>query len=155
MSTITFMEDREDPCPCCEMSFNTRLIGACVCSGIGMLLSVGSFIAIATGSLSTFAVIYSLGTIVAVAGSFFVASPEKHFERLKVVAHSVSLGVLVASIVMVFVGAYAIGGIGGTVFAIIFVIVQIVALALFTITLNQVAWAATKTLLGKILTCCH
>lgn len=154
-SPITFLEDRDDPCPCCEMSFNTRLIGALICSGVGMLLSVGSFIAAATGSLSTFAVIYSLGTLLALGGSFFVAGPKKHLEKLKCIAHSVSLAVICVAIICVFLAACQLGGTSGTILAIVFVIVQACALVVFTLTLNEVAWAGAKSLLGNCLKCCH
>lgn len=152
---LTMMDDKDDQCPCCDMSFKTRIIGGCICSGIGIILSLFSFVSFASGDLAMFAIIYTLGTLVALAGSFFFAGPKRHWERLKdCLAHTISLVVLVAALIMVFIGIFAVKGDGGTAIAIIFLLVQLVAFFFFTVTLNKVTWAAVKGCLKKVLTCC-
>lgn len=153
---LTMMEDKDDQCPCCDMSFKTRIIGGCICSGIGVLLSVFSFVSFASGDLSMFAILYTLGTIVAMAGSFFFAGPKRHWERLKDTrAHLISLIVLVIALIMVFVGIFGVKGTGGTAIAVIFLLVQLIAFFFFTVTLNKVTWAAVRGCLTKVLTCCR
>ena len=120
----------------------------------GVILSICSFFSLASGDLTTFAVIYSLGTITTMGSSFFFAGPKRHLEALKeITAHVVSLAVVVGAIIMVFIGALGIKGSGGTAVAIIFVIVQVIGLVFFTVTLKKVTWMAVKAFLKK-LACC-
>lgn len=146
---LTLLEDKEDEC--CNLDYKTRLIGGAICTGVGVLFTVLSFITFATSDLSTFAIIYSIGTILAVAASFFFLGPKKHFERMKSVAHMVSSVILIVAIILVFIGAFAAKS---AAMAIIFVIVQIVALVFFYITLKETLWRIVKGFFGKFLPFC-
>lgn len=149
---LTMLEDKDDKC--CDMSMKTRIIAGAICAAVGVIMSICSFFSLASGKLSTFAIVYSLGTITTMASSFFFAGPKRHVEALKEIpAHVVSLAVVVGAIIMVFIGALGVGGKGGTAMAIIFVVVQVVGLVFFTITLKKVTWMAVKAVLKKFLCC--
>lgn len=149
---LNAMDDKEDQC--CDLTFKQRLIGGGICMGVGILLSILSFISFASGDLTTFAIIYTLGTIASIAGSFFIVGPKKHMEAFKDetlrIPHIVSTGVLVGCILMVFISALAIKS---TALAIIFVIAELIALVFFTLTLKKVMWTAFKTLFNKCFKC--
>lgn len=140
---LNALDDKDDNC--CDLSFKQRLIGGCICMGCGVILSICSFICIATGNLSGFAIIYALGTIASIAGSFFIVGPKKHLEAFKdqetKIPHIVATACLVFFIIMIFVSVFALDN---TPLAIIFVILELLALALFTITLKKVIWLAVK-----------
>lgn len=149
---LNAMEDKDDPC--CDLSFKQRIIGACISMGIGILLSILSFISFASGDLTTFAIIYTLGTIASIAGSFFIVGPKKHLEAFKDetlrVPHLISTCVLGGCIVMVFISALAIKS---TALSIIFVIAELVALVFFTITLKKLLWTGVKAFFTKCFKC--
>lgn len=149
---LNAMEDKDDKC--CDLSLKQRFIYGGICMGVGILLSILSFISFASGDLATFAIIYSLGTVASVCGSFFIVGPRKHIDAFKnetlKVPHMVSTGVLVGAIIMVFISALAIKS---TALAIIFVIVELVALVFFTITLKELLWKAVKAFFNKIFKC--
>lgn len=154
MSSVTeFMnqDSNKDDDKLCDLSLKQRYIAGGICMGIGILFSFLSFICFASGDLATFAIIYSIGTVAAVAGSFFIAGPKTHIKAFKIVAHIVSSAVLVGAIIMVFVSALAIDS---TALAVIFVIVELVALIFFSLTLKELTWKAAKAFITKIFTCC-
>ncbi|KAH0789389.1 Vesicle transport protein SFT2B [Histomonas meleagridis] len=135
---------------CCDLSFKTRVIAGVICSAVGILFSFLSFISFSSGDLAIFAVVYTLGIVASVGGSFFIAGPKKHFQKLKEMAHLVSSIVLVGAIVMVFISAFAVKS---TALAVIFVIVEVFALFFFMLTLNTVGWTAFKAFVSKIFKC--
>ena len=117
-------------------------------------MSVCSFFSLASGNMQTFAIVYSLGTITTLGSSFFFAGPKRHMEAIKEIpAHAVSLAVIVGAIIMVFVSSLVIEGKGGTALAVIFVLVQIVALVFFTLTFKKLTWMAAKAGLKKLASC--
>ncbi|OHS99517.1 Vesicle transport protein SFT2B [Tritrichomonas foetus] len=140
-------DDKEDNC--LNMSFKTRLIAGGICIGCGILLSFLSFISIS--SPTTFAIFYTLGTICAIGGSFFIAGPKTHIKALKFMPHAISTGVLVACIIMVFISALAIDSM---ILSILFVIGELIAVFFFTATLKETTWAIVKNFLKKVFSCC-
>ena len=155
LNNLVVGEETGDKCDCCEMSWKARVTGAITCCGVGIIISIFSFLALATGNLSAFTAIYTIGTIVSIAGSFFIAGIRRHLERLKCVAHAVSAACLIAFIVMVFVSTCSIKGTGGTILALICILGQMISITLFTITLNSVMWASAKAILGRCFPCCR
>merc|ERR1711865_511488 len=76
-SNMEKLEEEMDNC-CPSLSWTQRLIGFAICSGIGMLLTLGSFFRFEKcihGDCAPFAVIYSIGNVIAVMGSFFLSGP--------------------------------------------------------------------------------
>ncbi|OHT06793.1 Vesicle transport protein SFT2A [Tritrichomonas foetus] len=146
--SIANLADKDDNC--CDMSMKTRFIAGGCCIAAGFLLSFLSFISLATFDITTFAIIYSLGSIAAVAGSFFIAGPKTHIAAFKILAHIVSTAVLVGAIIMVFISACAIKS---TALAVIFVIVQLVAMFFFSVTLKTTTWTIVKGFITKVFSC--
>eukprot|EP00656_Telonema_subtile_P056292 TRINITY_DN8959_c0_g7_i1.p1 TRINITY_DN8959_c0_g7~~TRINITY_DN8959_c0_g7_i1.p1 ORF type:complete len:153 (-),score=30.13 TRINITY_DN8959_c0_g7_i1:345-803(-) len=72
---------RDRCCP--SLSYTQRIIGFCVCCAVGLLLTLGSFFRFKQcidGDCTGFAVIYTIGNIVAVMGSFFLSGPCKQLK---------------------------------------------------------------------------
>jgi len=76
------------PSPCPSLSWTQRLIGWAACLILGMLLEFGSFgralhaVAGGTAATARFATVYSLGNLVALAGTFFLAGPVRQLRRM-------------------------------------------------------------------------
>ena len=62
----------DNPCPCCELTFMQRLQGFGACFGIGMLISFLSTIKLWAGNMRDFAVMYSIGNMVALLSMGFL-----------------------------------------------------------------------------------
>jgi hypothetical protein len=149
---LSLLEDKNDQC--CELSCQTRMITAAVLAGLGVLLTVLAFVEFAMGDYAAFAILYTLSIIAALGSSFFVVGPKKHIARLKdEVAHLIALIVVLVCVVLVFVACLAVKGSGGTALAIILIIVQLIALAVFYLSMTMLTWEATKAICRKICSC--
>lgn len=148
--TVALTADEAGDDQCCDFDLKTRLIIGCISVVLGVVFSFLSFISFSSGDLTTFAIIYTLGIVCSVTGSFFFAGPKKHIEKLKEVAHIVSTIVLIGSIIMVFVSAF---GFKSTGLSVLFVIVEVVALFFFLLTLKTLAWKAFKGFFSKLFNC--
>merc|ERR1712010_319681 len=76
------LEDQMDEC-CPTLTLKQRIIGFVICAGVGLLLTLGSFFRFkkcVDGDCAPFAVIYTLGNIIAVLGSFFLSGPCKQLK---------------------------------------------------------------------------
>ena len=101
LSPITEVVGGENTSLCPSMSFKDRMIGFGVCTGVGIMLSIGGtinmFFLNYTGKfkyisnfikfiISAFGVLYSLGTITSLIGTGFLRGPLKpggrHFQTL-------------------------------------------------------------------------
>eukprot|EP00658_Telonema_sp_P-2_P062683 TRINITY_DN51373_c0_g1_i1.p1 TRINITY_DN51373_c0_g1~~TRINITY_DN51373_c0_g1_i1.p1 ORF type:complete len:174 (-),score=37.97 TRINITY_DN51373_c0_g1_i1:258-779(-) len=81
-TAIDKLEDQIDDC-CPSLSWSQRLIGFGVCCGLGLLLTLGSFFRFKQciqGDCTSFAVIYTIGNVVAIIGSFFLSGPCKQLK---------------------------------------------------------------------------
>lgn len=67
-------EEKDESCfP--SLSYKERLIGFCVCFGLGILLqilSMGSTLGVVLGKPEKFAVLYTFGNIISIFGTFFL-----------------------------------------------------------------------------------
>jgi hypothetical protein len=149
---LKLLEDPDDKC--CELSCQTRVIGAAICAGVGVLFYILAFIKFASGDTTFFAILYTVGLLATLGASFFLQGPKKHWDRLKEEpAHAIALVVVIVAVVFIFVACLGIGGKGGTAVAIICLIVQIGALAIFYISMSKITWAAFKGIVSKIFKC--
>jgi hypothetical protein len=149
---LTVIDDKDDAC--CDLTIKQRLIAGAVCAGIGVVFAIIAFILLFQGNTTSFAVLYTLSIALAVAASFFFVGPKKHIKSLKEVpAHVVSTCVLLAAMIFVFIGAFALDGGGRTAVVILAFIVEIVALIFFYITLYPLAWKAVKAVIEKVFSC--
>jgi hypothetical protein len=70
---------------CGEMSYKTRVIGWLGCSITGTILSfITTLVFILSDfNVTGFALLYSLGQILNIAGSCFLSTPQGHFKAMK------------------------------------------------------------------------
>lgn len=134
---------------CCDLSMKTRFIASAVLGIIGVVLSVISFFTFYT-SIPTFVVIFTLGTICSVAGTFFSSGPRKQIEKLKEKEHLIATICLVLSFILVFIAAFAIKHVAACV---VFVILEVVAYVFFYITLFPGGVKAIKAIVKTIFKC--
>ena len=63
-----------------KLSFKERVIGFVVCTILGYaisIISLGSFLGVATGKPEKFAIMYSLGNVIALMGTGFLVGPSR------------------------------------------------------------------------------
>jgi len=122
-----------------------RLYGFVGCLGAGFVLSLLGAIFLFLGSLSSFALLYALGTIVALIGTGFLIGFTK---QLKLMFKPVRVGatiVFLGSIILIFVGAFVIGS---DILCIIFVIIQFLAYTWYTLSYIPYARTTVSNLVG-------
>ncbi len=103
-----------------ELTRQQRIMGFAACTFGGFVISLLGTVLLVTGSLATFAVLYSVGVVLALTGTGFLIGFEKQFKQMfKPVRITFTL-VMIAAFVMVWVSVYAISS---TILAIIFCIV--------------------------------
>jgi len=122
-----------------------RLYGFGGCLAIGFLLSLLGSILLFVGQLGSFAVLYAMGTIVALIGTGFLigffTQIKLMFKPVRVIASVVFL----ASIGLVFVGAFVLGN---EILCIIFVIIEYLAYTWYTLSYIPYARDAILKLIG-------
>lgn len=87
--TPSFLREEEEPdvfSRCCpQITLRQRLLGWFCCFGLGLLLQAASFSAVTRALLGhpgRFAVTYTLGNLVALTGTFFLAGPAKQCRNM-------------------------------------------------------------------------
>lgn len=83
----TVVEQAEEACcACCpKLSWRQRLIGFGFCFCLGIVIELGSFmrlVELVQGNPKPFAVCYTLGNIVSICSSFFLAGPQKQLKSM-------------------------------------------------------------------------
>ena len=83
----TVAEQVEESCckACPRLSWKQRLIGFSLCFALGVVVELGSFMRIVElvgGNPKPFAVTYSLGNVIAICSSFFLAGPYKQCKSM-------------------------------------------------------------------------
>merc|ERR1712168_670023 len=82
LSPITEVVGGENTSLCPSMGFKDRMIGFGVCTGIGILLSIGGSINIFLGNLKGFGILYTFGMICAICGTGFLRGPVKQIKAM-------------------------------------------------------------------------
>ncbi|GBE82364.1 SFT2-domain-containing protein [Sparassis latifolia] len=122
-----------------------RLYGFGGCVIAGFVLSLLGSILLFVGQLSTFAVLYAIGTVISLAGTGFLLGFMKQFQLMFKPVRVVATIVFIASIVLVFIGAYVIRS---DVLCIIFVIIEYLAYLWYTLSYIPYARAAVLKVFG-------
>ena len=148
MSDLANLDENES---CCDIPFKTRVILGVICGALGALFTFLSFIEFTRQEWTAFAIIYTLGSIAALASSFFIAGPKAHIKQLKEKEHLISAIVVLVSMVLVFIFALAVKSIGLT---ILFVIIQLLGLIVYYITLTTLGLTAFRAFIRKVFPCC-
>eukprot|EP00116_Pleurobrachia_bachei_P012268 sb/3472530/ len=84
----------------CNMSWENRLYAFGACFVIGCFLSVFGTVEIWLGKYSSFAVLYTLGTLVALAGTCFLRGPMSQIKKMFDKDRLIASIVLIASIIL-------------------------------------------------------
>ncbi|KAF7295307.1 Protein transport protein SFT2 [Mycena indigotica] len=127
------------------LSRTTRLYGFVGCLALGFLLSILGSIVLFLGQITLFAFLYGLGTVISLAGTGFLIG---FFTQLKLMfkpVRVVATIVMLASIGMVFVGAFVLGN---EILCIILVIIQFLAYTWYSLSYVPYARTAVKRMVG-------
>jgi len=127
------------------LSRTQRLYGFVGCLAVGFLLSILGAILLFLGQLAIFAVLYVIGTIVSLVGTGFLIG---FFRQLKLMFKPVRVVasiVFLASIGLVFVGAFVLKN---EVLCIVFVIIEYLAYTWYTLSYIPYARAAVTKAVG-------
>ncbi|KAJ7090255.1 SFT2-domain-containing protein [Mycena belliarum] len=127
------------------LSRTTRLYGFVACLAIGFLFSVLGSIVLFLGQITIFAVLYGFGTLISLAGTGFLIG---FFSQLKLMfkpVRVVATIVFLASIGLVFVGAFVLGN---EILCLVFVIIEFLAYTWYSLSYIPWARAAVKKTVG-------
>jgi len=125
------------------LSKKARLYGFFSCLAIGFVLSLLGSIVLFLGSLTIFATLYVLGTIISLVGTGFLIG---FFRQLKLMfkpVRVIATIVFLASIVLVFVAAFVINS---NILCLIFVLIEFLAYTWYT--LSYIPYARSMVLKG-------
>lgn len=117
---------------CGDLSYKTRLIGWLACSIVGFVLSlvVALVFVLSNFNVAAFAILYSLGQVLNIAGSCFLSTPSGHMKDMTKKSRIIPSVVYVLSIILTIVIAVA-TQIKGLVF--LFLVIQVLAYYWYTI----------------------
>ncbi|KAJ3728753.1 SFT2-domain-containing protein [Lentinula raphanica] len=127
------------------LSRTTRLYGFIGCLAVGFVLSLLGSIVLFLAQLALFAILYALGTIVSLAGTGFLIGFGTQLKLMFKPVRIVATLVFLASIGLVFVGAFVIGS---DVLCIIFVIIEYLAYTWYSISYIPYARSAVLKAVG-------
>merc|ERR1711953_58311 len=105
LSPITEVAGGENSSLCPSMGFKDRMIGFGVCTGIGILLSIGGSINIFLGNLKGFAILYTFGTLCAICGTGFLRGPVKQIKAMADPNRLVAVLIMLVMIVLTILSA--------------------------------------------------
>ncbi|CAM9418043.1 unnamed protein product [Ascophyllum nodosum] len=93
---------------CPNLTFQQRVIGFAVCLGLGYLLSFMSTVSLWTADLTGFALLYCLGSLIAIGATGFLVGPKaqckKMFHKNRRISCTVYLVLLVTVLVLALIG---------------------------------------------------
>jgi len=117
---------------CGDLSYKTRIIGWLACSITGFVLSliVSLVFVLSNFNVTAFAILYSLGQVLNIAGSCFLSTPSGHLKDMTKKSRIIPSIVYVLSIILTIVIAVA-TQIKGLVF--LFLVIQVLAYYWYTI----------------------
>lgn len=113
------------------LTWRQRAIGFGICFGLGIVFSFLSLMFLTTLALTSFAVLYSIGSILSLASTMFLMGPKKQcqnmFDSGRWIATVVYLGAIAATLAVAFT-------IGNFILVIVFLIIQFLAMIWYCIT---------------------
>jgi len=127
------------------LSRTQRLYGFGGCLALGFVLSILGSILLFVGQLGSFAVLYAIGTVISLVGTGFLLGFMKQFKMMFKPVRVVATIVFLASIVVVFIMAFVVDS---DVLTIIFVIVEYIAYAWYTLSYIPYARSAVLKVFG-------
>jgi len=127
------------------LSRTTRLYGFIGCLAIGFLLSILGSIVLFLGQVSIFAILYIFGTIVSLVGTGFLIGFLNQLKLMFKPVRVVATIVFIASIGLVFIGAFLIHS---EILCLIFVIIEYLAYSWYSISYIPYARTAVLKVIG-------
>jgi len=127
------------------LSRKTRLYGFIGCLVVGFLLSILASSLLFLQQLTTFAILYAAGTLISLIGTGFLIGFFKQLKLMFKPVRIVATLVFLASIGLIFVGAFVIGN---GVICLIFVFVEYLAYTWYTLSYIPYARAAVSKAVG-------
>ncbi|KYQ88985.1 hypothetical protein DLAC_10199 [Tieghemostelium lacteum] len=88
----------------CSLTFTQRIIGFCICAGLGVLFAFLAFIFIL--SPSSFAFLYTVGNILMLVATGFVVGPMKQIKSMVQPTRLICAIVFVLSMILTLVGVF-------------------------------------------------
>ena len=92
----------EEVCKFCpSLSWKQRLVGFCLLFALGVVVELGSFMRLVEligGNPKPFAICYTLGNVISICSSFFLAGPYKQFKSMLAPTRAIATLTYVAAI---------------------------------------------------------
>jgi len=129
------------------LSRTQRLYGFIGCLAIGFALSLLGTLLLLTGSLGLFAVLYAIGTVISLVGTGFLIGFTSQLKQMFKPVRVVATIMLIASIGLIFVGAFVIRN---DILCIIFVIIEYLAYTWYSLSYVPYARSAVKGVFGMV-----
>jgi len=127
------------------LSRTQRLYGFGGCLAVGFILSILGAIVLFFGDITTFAILYVLGTVVSLVGTGFLIGFLKQIKLMFKPIRVVATVVFLLSIVLVLVGAFVIGS---DVLCLVFVFIEYIAFTWYTLSYIPYARSAILKVFG-------
>ncbi|KAH9934830.1 SFT2-domain-containing protein [Fomitopsis serialis] len=127
------------------LSRTQRLYGFGGCLAVGFILSILGAIVLFFGDITTFAILYVLGTVVSLVGTGFLIGFFKQIKLMFKPIRVVATVVFLLSIVLVLVGAFVIGS---DVLCLVFVFIEYIAFTWYTLSYIPYARSAILKVFG-------
>lgn len=150
--SLSLSKDDEDGGCLPELSFKERVTAFAVCFGLGMIidmLSLGSAFGLITGNNTRFALTYTLGNILSLAGTTFLFGFKRQLKSVFDKKRRIASSIFLASMVMTLVSALVLHK---PFLTLIFVVVQFCAFVWYIA--SYVPWGR-DCLTGCIKKCCR
>jgi len=127
------------------LSRTQRLYGFAGCLALGLILSILGSALLFVGQLGSFAVLYAMGTVISLIGTGFLIGFTKQLKMMFKPVRVVATIIFIASIVLVFIGAFVINS---DLLCIILVIVEYLAYTWYTLSYIPYARSAVLKVFG-------
>jgi len=127
------------------LSRTQRLYGFIGCLAIGFVLSILAAALLFLGQLGTFALLFTIGTIISLVGTGFLIGFFKQLKLMFKPVRVIATIVFLLSIGLVFVGAFVLGS---EILCIVFVIIEYLAYTWYTLSYIPYARTAILKMIG-------
>uniref|UniRef100_A0A7S0S206 Vesicle transport protein n=1 Tax=Chlamydomonas leiostraca TaxID=1034604 RepID=A0A7S0S206_9CHLO len=128
------------------LSWKSRLIGFGCCIAFGLILTIVSIPMMWTGSITQFAIFYSLGTITSILSTIFLMGPIKQMQRMFEQNRIIATIIMLIAITLTLVFAFKLRNAG---VCMIMIVVQFCALTWYCLTWIPGGTAAVKALVFR------
>ncbi|CAK63151.1 unnamed protein product (macronuclear) [Paramecium tetraurelia] len=104
-----FSDKKDDPLDavCPKLSYQQRLWGFLICSGIGWFLEFCAFISFFQGNGKEFAIIFSIGNLVAIMSTLFLSGPKDQCKKMADKSRLISTIIFFSTLIVTLVLAFA------------------------------------------------